>query len=459
MADAFNHGSTLTPPQGQVVQSTVSIQSVLTQVTNKGLQVMNSWIRDFPELMYVGLYLPNYYKDGGKLKRGGLTYQDQKTLNFKSIGALESDMTIGRNEVVWYEARAFSEKALITAAVTADNDVPVDPENIGYFAVDDVVIIRPGAGSTTTAHQQTRVTAVNTTTNVVTLEDNITCLQNDYLMFAYNLIEHGVEINRGVGDEKVSPMRVYFQKFGGSVEFDSQEINQSRLFNDAQEYVKSKFAIVINRSNNNFARAFYLGRNIAGAKSETQGLDTLVREKEAREGVGSAIYDATGIATPKEKAAWLVDRINTLCTAPVYTGSEVPTFYCNYQFITSLSEIMFGMSNFYTLQEKEIDFGLTEYSSPYFKNVKFIVSHVLNNVFPTQSKAYAFPRHLVTFRAPEYQSVSEAGALVKTTNMGYTVLKMPQVSPDIVKYTAQMNIANIFAGQSYSNTYARIDNF
>ena len=74
MADAYNQGSTLTPPQGQVVQSTVSIQSVLTQVTNKGLQVMNSWIRDFPELMYVGLYLPNYYKDGGKLKRGGLTY-------------------------------------------------------------------------------------------------------------------------------------------------------------------------------------------------------------------------------------------------------------------------------------------------------------------------------------------------------------------------------------------------
>lgn len=75
---------------------------------------------------------------------------------------------------------------------------------------------------------------------------------------------------------------------------------------------------------------------------------------------------------------------------------------------------MFDMGNFYTLKDTEIDFGLTEYSSPYFKNVKFLVSHTLNTLHPRKSKAYIFPKHLVTFKVPENQSVNEQGALVKT---------------------------------------------
>ena len=442
------------------VQSTVTdAQTILDNVTQKGLQVINSWIRDFPELMYVGLFLPNVYKDGGKMKRGGLTYQEQKALNFKSIGALETDMTVNKNEVVWYEAQAFSEKALITTAnLIANVDVEVSAATIKYLAVDDVIVLKPWIGSTT-VEVQAVVTAINTITNVVTLDTAVECDVDDVLMFAYNRITHGTEITRGSTDSDITPVRVYFQKFGGSAEFDSQEINQTRLFVDAAEYVKSKFSIVINRSNNNFARAFYLGRNLAGTKSETQWLDALIAEKEAREGVGSAIIDFTWVAAGKDKAKKLVEVINRLCTAPVYTGNEVPTIYCNYNFITNLSEIMFEMWNFYTLNDKVIDFNLTEYSSPYFKNVKFIVSHTLNTLHANKSIAYAFPKHLVTFKAPEFQSVNEAGALIKTNWTGYQILKMPQTSVDFVKYTAQLTIANIFGGQTFANTYARIENF
>lgn len=447
MSNAAQTGSTTTP------------QSILDNVTQKGLQVINAWIRDFPELMYVGLYLPNYYKDGGKMKRGTLTYAEQKSLNFKSIGSLETDMTINKNEVVWYEANSFIERASITAAnVTADPTVEVSATQIKFFAAGDVVVVKPGVGSSTPEVQATVLT-VNTTTNVVTLDTNVVCAIGDILMFAYNLIEHRTEISRGVADSDVTPVRVYFQKFGGSFDFDSQEINQARLMVDAQEYVKSKFSIVINRSNNNFARAFYLGRNIAGAKSETQGLDALIAEKEARDGVGSAIIDFTGVVAGKAKAKKLVQVINKLCTAPVYNGNEMPTFYVNYEFITNLSEIMFDMGNQYNLQDKAIDFDLTEYSSPYFKNVKFIVSHTLNTLHPTKSIAYAFPKHLVTFRVPEFQSVDANGALVKTQATGYSVLKMPQTSVDYVKYTAQMTIANIFGGQTFENTYAKLINF
>jgi len=326
------------------------------------------------------------------------------------------------------------------------------------FAAGDVVVLKPALGSVTT-EVQANIVSINTGTKVITLDTSVTALIGDVLMFAYNLIEHKTEISRGVADGDTTPVRVYFQRFGGSYDFDNQEINQARLMVDAQEYVKSKFAIVINRSNNNFAKAWYIGRNIAGTKSETQGIDTVIKEKEAREGVGSAIIDFTGVVAGKAKAKKLVQVINKLMTAPVYTGNEMPTFYCNYEFITQLSEVMFDMGNQYTLADKAIDFELTEYSSPYFKNVKFIVSHTLNTLYPNESKAYAFPKHLVTFRVPEYQSVNESGALVKTQSTGYSVLKMPAVSVDYCKYTAQMTIANIFGGQTFANTYARIDNF
>jgi hypothetical protein len=35
--------------------------------------------------MYVGLYLPNMFADGGKLKNGQLTYAEQKQLTFKNL--------------------------------------------------------------------------------------------------------------------------------------------------------------------------------------------------------------------------------------------------------------------------------------------------------------------------------------------------------------------------------------
>jgi hypothetical protein len=60
-----------------------------------------------------------------------------------------------------------------------------------------------------------------------------------------------------------------------------------------------------------------------------------------------------------------------------------------------------------TLKEKEIMFALQAYSSPFFKNVQFIVSHTLNRLEPYNSVAYVFPKHLATFKTPQYQSVNE----------------------------------------------------
>lgn len=436
-----------------------TVDGVLNVVTSKGIQVINAWIRDFPALMYVGMNLQNMFKDGGSLKRGGLTFMEQQSLKFKNIGSLESDMSITKNEVKWYEVGAFSDSALITEAnATADTTIKVSLADLSIFTVGDVVAIRSKSGGTT-PNAQAEILSIATGTGQITVDTAVVTAIGDSLMFAYNLITHKSEISRTVNGTNQTPVITYFQKFGGSVEFDSQEINVTRLLTDAQEYVKGKFAVSMNLSNNTFARTFYLGRNTPGTKSETQGLDALIAEKSIRDGATSVVINFTAVTVAKDKAKLLVQTLNQASSAPVYVGGEVPTVYCNYAFIDSLTAILYDMGNFYTLKDKEIEFGITQYTSPYFKNVQFVVDTVLNNLEQFQSVAYVFPRHLVTFKTPEFQSVNEAGALVKSTMGGYSVLKMPQTSVDFVKYTFQMTMANVFAGQTFKNTYKKIIGF
>ncbi len=436
----------------------VTIQSVLDKKTKKGVLVFNSIIRDYPELAYVWIYMPNYFKDGGKMKYGGLTYEDMKSINFKSIGALEADMTINQNEVTHWEADLIVEEADITVAVsTAGANFTVAADKIRFFKVGDVVVKQPKLGWVT-PRLQAEITAVNTNTNVITLNASTTAEVGDRIVMAYNLFNYGTEINRWVAKGDVKPVTTYFQRFGESIEFNSHEINQTYLLESAEEYIKSKFAVAINMSNNRFAKAFYLGRNIAGNRSETQGLDNVINNLESTYGLGSHIIDFTGITDAKAKAKKLVQTINYFNSAPLYNGVESPTFFVNDVFITNLSEIMYDMGNDIPLNNYTIEFGLQSYKSPYFKNVQFVVSQTINRLEPYTSVAYVFPKHLVTFRTPEYQSVNESGALVKTKVGGYEIIKMPQVSVDIVKYTAQLAIANIFGGQSIRASYGKIVN-
>ena len=442
--------------QAVLTAQTATIGKILEQT--KTLMTINAWIRDYPELMYVGLYMNNLYTDGGKMKMGWFTFAEQKTLSFKNIGNLSSTMTVNENEVVWYEAWLYTEEAAIAEAIaTASPVVKLSASDIKYFKVKDVVMVKPKAGSTTN-EVQAKITAVDLVANKVTLDTSITCALWDRLVFLYNSITYWTEISRGIWEHNATPVRTYFQTFGESVEFNSNEINQTRLLTDAKQYVTSRFATALNSCNNRFAKAFYAWRNVAWAESETQGLDAVIEEIESRDWVGSAIVDFSSHTTWKEKALALVETINRACSAPVYNWAEVPTVYVNNSAITALSMIKFDMGNFFTLEQKEIDFGIQAYSSPFFRNVQFIVSNTLNKLEPNKSVMYMFPKHLVSFKTPEYQSVNEQWALI-TNKMGwYQVMKMPQVSPDKVKYTAQMRLANIFGWQSFRNTYLKIEN-
>ena len=435
---------------------TTTISAELEKV--KTLLTLQAWVRDYPELMYVGMYMPNMFADGGKLKNWQLSIAEQKQLSFKTIGALESTMSVNANEVTWYEAGLYIEEALVTEDATASNTIKLDSKSVKHFKVNDLVEIKPWVWSAT-ADVKAKVTGVDLLTNTLTLDTAVTVAVKDQVLFLYNLITFGTEITRWVSESDVTPVKTYFQTFGESVEFDSNEINQTRLLLDAKNYVKTKFATGINSANQRFARTFYVGRNVAGSQSETQWLDAVIEEMEARDWVGSAIIDFSSITDTKARAKKLIQVINEASSAPVYNGWEVPTIFCNYEFISRISEIKFDMANYITLDQKELAFGIQAYSSPYFRWVEFIVSHTLNRLEKYRAVAYMFPKHLVTFKTPEYQSVNESGALITNKVGWYQVLKMPQVSVDKVKYTAQMRIANVFAGQSFKNTYKKLINF
>lgn len=437
-------------------QTPVKISDVLNNVTPKWIPYINAWIRDFPSLSYVWLYLPNYYKDGGVWKNKTIEYTRDQSIRFKNIGTLETDMSINKNEVVWYEAWMLLEEALVTTANnTPSTSLEVEADKIRHFKVGDVVVLKPKVGSTT-PEIQTEITWVNLTTNIITLNDATKAEVWDRLVLAYNLIEFGTKINRWVSTSDIIPVKTYFQTFGESVELNSEEINQTRLFIDAQEYINSKFGLAISMCNNRIARAWYLGRNIPWTKSETQWLFHVINEAEARFGTGSAKFDLSNITDPKIKAKELVKIINYANSAPVYIGNEWPTAFCNELFITSLSQIMFDMSNYFTLKDKEVEFGLQAYSSPYFRNMTFIVDHTLNRLETTKSFCVLFPKHLVTFKTPEYQTVDQNWALVRTQMWKYNVLKLPQESVDIVWYTVQLKLANVFGWQTYKWAYVSI---
>lgn len=154
-----------------LTSDTASVASILEKTTT--LMTINAWIRDYPELMYVGLYLNNLYADWGSLRKWGLSYAQQKQLSFKNIGSLDSTMTVNQNEVVWYEAGLYTEEAAITTANAAPAyDVIIPAKDIAFFKVNDIVAIKPKVGSTT-AEVQAKITAVNTSTNTITLDTQV----------------------------------------------------------------------------------------------------------------------------------------------------------------------------------------------------------------------------------------------------------------------------------------------
>ena len=435
------------------VIGTTTVIAELDKKTKNGLIIVNEWIREFPELAYFGLDTLNIVRNGGKLDKGGLTFEQAKLVSFKSIGSLEADMTIEKNEVVWYEVGRYAERARVTAAVTAGTNITLDAEGIKYFAVDDVVVTARGPGSTS-ARAQVKVTAVNTTTNVITVDSPVTLVVGDFVVFSYNLITYRQPITREAAGMDATSLRSYFQQFGQRVSFDQQDINQTRLLVDADNYMKYKFAAATSIMNNNMARAFFNGRNISGSQSETMGLETVIAEGQAR--FGTSLINLSGVTTTKDKIKAISEVVNDATKANVYNGNEQPMAIINTAAVSEMMDYSFDLANQFKFNEMEIEFGMIAYKTPFFRNLTMLVSSTLDRLYPNQAVMFLVPKHLIAFRTPMYESVDENGTPIKTNSGVIHVHKQPQTSRDYVEYDLSYRLANIFGGQTIEHAYKKI---
>ena len=435
------------------VIGTTTVSAELDKKTKNGLIIVNEWIREFPELAYFGLDTLNIVRNGGKLDKGGLTFEQAKLVSFKSIGSLEADMTIEKNEVVWYEVGRYAERARVTAAVTAGTNITLDAEGIKYFAVDDVVVTARGPGSTS-ARAQVKVTAVNTTTNVITVDSPVTLVVGDFIVFSYNLITYRQPITREAAGMSATSLRSYFQQFGQRVSFDQQDINQTRLLVDADNYMKYKFAAATSIMNNNMARAFFNGRNIGGSQSETMGLETVIAEGQAR--FGTSLINLSGVTTTKDKIKAISEVVNDATKANVYNGNEQPMAIINTAAVSEMMDYSFDLANQFKFNEMEIEFGMIAYKTPFFRNLTMLVSSTLDRLYPNQAVMFLVPKHLIAFRTPMYESVDENGTPIKTNSGVIHVHKQPQTSRDYVEYDLSYRLANIFGGQTIEHAYKKI---
>ena len=435
------------------VIGTTTVSAELDKKTKNGLIIVNEWIREFPELAYFGLDTLNIVRNGGKLDKGGLTFEQAKLVSFKSIGSLEADMTIEKNEVVWYEVGRYAERARVTAAVTAGTNITLDAEGIKYFAVDDVVVTARGPGSTS-ARAQVKVTAVNTTTNVITVDSPVTLAVGDFVVFSYNLITYRQPITREAAGMSATSLRSYFQQFGQRVSFDQQDINQTRLLVDADNYMKYKFAAATSIMNNNMARAFFNGRNIGGSQSETMGLETVIAEGQAR--FGTSLINLSGVTTTKDKIKAISEVVNDATKANVYNGNEQPMAIINTAAVSEMMDYSFDLANQFKFNEMEIEFGMIAYKTPFFRNLTMLVSSTLDRLYPNQAVMFLVPKHLIAFRTPMYESVDENGTPIKTNSGVIHVHKQPQTSRDYVEYDLSYRLANIFGGQTIEHAYKKI---
>lgn len=443
------------------VWTPISVQWLLDNTTTKGIPIIAPFIRDYPELAYLWFDNPNRFDNGGKWQKQ-LTHAQKRSIPFKKIWMLESDMSVEKNAVTWYEVWAYTECSEVVTAATASNTIEISPDDLKYFTIWDIIVIRPAAWSAWVA-AQVEITNIDIANNKLTVDVPVTVVPGDLVVFGYNVVEECQKPTKCSQDDMMTPMKVYFQRYGGCVDFKLCDINTKRQFLDAKSIVSSKFATVTNRNNSEFAKSFFLWRNIPGTKSETQGLDCVIADREAAN-PGSSLYDFStmGLTSAESRLLRLQKCISIANTAPVYTGSQGPTIFVNHEMINRLQEDLMQFRKglgWFDLTDNKMCFGMPSFCSPYFKSATFIVSHTLNKLEPSRAVAYMFPGHLVWFKSPEYASVDSNGVLQKHNPNGYTIMKQPQTSPECVEYTMLMIIANIFGWQTFANTYKKITNY
>lgn len=424
----------------------VSISTLLDTAAWKNVYVISSIVRKYPLLAYFWFNIPNHYKEA--ILWDKLSYNDAASIDFKQVNWIKPTLSEDGSKISWYEASTFSNIQLISAnSITTD----VVLADVKWFAVWDVVLTVPWSLSAGT-RVQAKITWINTWTKTVTLNSAVNVKTWDKLMFLYPSFTYNTKVTRTVAEDDATPVTTYLQKFGWSFSYDIQELNKVYLFTDASQKVKNKLAQATNQAINNFAYAFYNGRNIAWANAETDGLERVIAEKAAK---WENVVRTITWATDADKIKFIQDMLVDASSAQVYIGNEQPTWIINDKMVQFLSSLLQSSIQHQNMVEKEIDWGLKTFSSPFYKNINFIVDQTLNQLYPFTSVWFLVPKHLISFMSPTYDIPDTAWVQKTYSNNWFKMVKQPITTGDSAEWTLEQWIANIFAWQSYTNSYMK----
>ena len=159
----------------------------------------------------------------------------------------------------------------------------------------------------------------------------------------------------------------------------AEELNKTRLLADVKTYITNEFNKPKMQILENIVNSWFFGQNNSGAAPENQGLVTCIAEREARG--QTSIFDLSSFVTQKTQLNEVLRILNLASTAPVYTGTEKPTVFCNTAFSSVISSLLQANIVYQNMIPKLLEYGLEALSTPFFKNINFIIMPEIDRIY------------------------------------------------------------------------------
>ena len=445
-----------------VIQSWIDVFTKQVESLGKGVYIVTPYFRDYNFFSYLGFGSENFYLYDKALKNSEAMKYETKfdasaftNLQFKPLGELEGTVSDDGKAVRWYEQGFFNAKSSITTAVTAGTAIIV--ADIERFAVDQLVATQPAAwsiGTETTA----KVTAVDLVTSTVTVDVAVTATANDYLIIIQQLQTVGsavVGTYTGLKDKKLFSV---FGKLGSTIEFALSEVNTQRFFMSPSTYMDNKIKLASVKIYTEMANVFFKGTNVLGIKPISEWLDHVVAERDA-----NALTSIVNLnqATEELKLDNFADTCDLAAQSPIYMNEE-PVIIANQAFASKFASALRKVNSVRYMDKSPaaLEYGLKTITTPFTNNKEVIIVKQMNNIYGNKPTAFIIPKHLITFKQPLYTLVPWADwTPTAITNAPGKILILPetQVTWDKIKANMEYYIANLFAWQTYDNSYFRIN--
>lgn len=449
--------------QSQIIQQGIDMFTKEIETLGQGVYILTPYFNEFNFFSYMGFGSENFFMYERALKNSEAmrfeTKVDAKAitdLQFKALWELESTISEDGKSVSWYEQGIYNTRSTITTDTITS---AVIVESAERFAVGQLVSTAP-VGASVGTEVTAKVTAINLVTDTVTLGTAVNAKVGDQLVIIQQVQTIGAKVVGAYTGPKSDKLNSVYGKYGAEIEFEVAEVNTTRFFASPRTYVDNKIKLNAIKIYNEMANSWFKGTNVAGNEPIAEGIQHVIDQRDAN-GLPSKKLLTTALYTDEQgKLEAFQDLLDLCAQAPVYMNDE-PIVICNQAFATKFASSLRAL-------DRQIDndshiahfqYGLKTISSPFIGNKGVIIVKQMNHLYHGAT-AFILPKALVTFKQPAFTLVHDntgAANVVPHAPGKIIIVKQPTVTADRISSTMEYYVANLFAGQTYENTYYRVD--